>query len=425
MKIQPQIVEIGEKIRAVFVPTDDFKTTVITIDLLVPREINIAENIILPKLLTYSSARYTDPISLNAKKEELYGAMVGGVTARRGEGSKLELYCTCIDNRLALEGEDVSQQCLELLIELLFNPECEGGAFSKEKFLLCKRLARESIESEMNDKRLYAFTRMLEVMCSEEVFGISTQEILSEIEASDETSAYRAWKELLERASVQISITGKCDAEKAVSTIKNAFSSVERKPVETDTLFVEAAQDVTEKTEEMDINQSKLVLGYRSGMTDRNDSVYAQQVMVDIFGGGPYSRLFMNVREKLSLCYYCSARLQREKGIIVIQSGIESKNRQKVLDEIAAQLEIMKQGKFTDDEFNASKSAICDSLKGMFDSPDGIDSYISSKIDDEIISLEEIIRRYEAVTREDVIRAANRISLDTVYMLKGKENADE
>ena len=425
MNIKPEIVNIGEKIRAVFVPAEGFKTTLITVDLLVPRQNNIAENIILPKTLTFTSKKYSDPISLSAKKEELYGAIVGGITAKRGEGSKVELYATCIDNRLALGGENISQQCLELLLELLFNPDCENGRFKKEVFDLQKRLAVESIESEKNDKRLYAFTRMIETMCQEEVFGISTDEILEEIEKSDEASLYKAWEQLLKTASVQISVTGNFDKEKAVEAIENAFSHIERAPVETDTLFVESAQDVTELTEDMDINQSKLVIGYRCGMTDRNDDIYARQVMVDIFGGGPYSRLFTNVREKLSLCYYCSARFYREKGFVAIQSGIEADNRQKVLQEIAAQLEVMKKGEFTDEEFTASKTAICDSISGVFDTPDGIDNYISSKIDDEIISIDEVIRRYEAVTREDVVRAANEMSLDTVYMLRGRESADE
>ena len=425
MIIKPEIVDIGEKLRAVFVPTAGFKTTLITIDLLVPRQNNLAENIILPKILSYSCEKYPDPIALNAEKEALYGAIIGGLTARRGEGSKVELYATCIDNKLALDGEDVSGLCVELLLELLFKPDCEGEAFKADKFELQRRLAVESIESEKNDKRLYSFTRMIETMCSEEVFGIPTDEILDELGKTTPASLYKAHRELLSTASVQISVTGSFNKEKIIEAVRSAFSSVDRHPITTETLFVEEAQDVTSLTEDMEINQSKLVLGYRCGMKNRNDDVYARQVMVDIFGGGPYSRLFTNVREKMSLCYYCSARLYREKGIVAIQSGIEAENRQKVLDEIAAQLEIMKRGEFTDEEFVASKTAICDSLRGIFDTPDGIDSYISSKIDDDINSIEESIAKYEAVTREDVVRAANSMRLDTVYMLRGKEGSDE
>ena len=196
-------------------------------------------------------------------------------------------------------------------------------------------------------------------------------------------------------------------------------------PVPNDTLFVEAAEDVTEVSEEMDINQSKLVLGYRSGMKDRNDRVCARHIFTDVFGGGPYSRLFMNVREKLSLCYYCSARLDREKGIVIIQSGIERENRQAVLDEIANQLEIMRSNQFDEADFIASKTAICDSLRGVFDAPEGIDAYLSLKMDEDIIPIEELIKNYEAVTRDEIVECANELSLDTVYMLAGREAGED
>lgn len=423
MIVNPEIVEIGEKIRAVFVPVKDFKTSQVTVSLVVPRGEYLAENIILPKYLVYSSKKYPSTIKLNSRLEQLYGTIVSGVVARRGETSRIELSATCIDKRFALNNEDLGEEVLALLLELLFNPDCENGSFNKEKVELQRRLSIESIESEINDKRLYALTRMTEYMCADEIYGIPRSEIIEGLKNTDEKKIYDAWKELLKTASVQINLIGGFDKEKSTKIIKDRFSCVEREPVSCDTLFVESADEVSEYSEEMEINQSKLVLGFRSGMTDRNDNVYAQQMFVDIFGGGPYSRLFMNVREKLSLCYYCSARLVREKGLVVIQSGIERQNKQMVLDEIKKQLEIMRNNEFDEADFKASKTAICDSLRGVFDTPDGIDSYLNTKFEEEIIPIEDVIKSYEAVTREDIVKMAKRLSLDTVYMLAGKENA--
>jgi predicted Zn-dependent peptidase len=426
MLVSPEIFDCGKKIRVIYVPAEGFKTSLVTISLLVPRAENLAENIILPRYLTYCSKKYPLPTDLSACCESLYGTVVSGTVVRKGESSRVELSATCIDSRFSFDGEDVAGEVLELMLELLFNPLSADGRLAKEPFELQKRLAIERIESEANDKRLYAFTRMTEIMCEDEVFGISRQEILDSLKSTDEVSVFNAWKKLLKTATVQINLIGSFDREKSLKIIKEKFESVEREPVENDTVFVESAEDVTEVTEEMDINQSKLVLGYRSGMKDRNDKVYARQVFTDVFGGGPYSRLFMNVREKLSLCYYCSARLHREKGIIVIQSGIERENREKVLGEINNQLEIMRSNQFDDADFNASKTAICDSLRGVFDTPEGIDSYLNSKIDEELIPIDEVIKGYEAVTREDVVKSAEELSLDTVYMLAGREaGADE
>jgi len=425
MKINPKVVEISPALRSVFVEGGSFKTSIITASLLVPKGKNLGELLVLPKYLTYSTKEYPTPVELNSRLEYLYGAVLDGVVTCFGENSLIQLEMTCIDNKYSLDGEDVGQACLELLLDALFEPDAEGGSLDSDKYELQKRLAVENIESAVNDKRRYAFTRMLEIMCADEIMGITRGETIDAIKQSTAVSAYSAWRELLKDARVQFNFVGSFNADRATELIKERFSQIEREPIESETLFVESAEDVTEVTETMDINQSKLVLGFRSGMTHRKDDMYAEQMMVDIFGGGIYSRLFKNVREKLSLCYYCSASLMREKGLVIVQSGIECSNRQQALDEILNQLEIMKNGGFTDEEFEASKTAICDALSGALDTPDGIDAFLSNKIvEDEIMPIEESIKKYQALTREDVIRVAKRITLDTVYTLAGKEDDD-
>jgi len=426
MKINPRIVEISPSLRAVFVEGGSFKTSVITVSLLVPKTKNRGELLILPKYLTYTSKSYPTPVLLNSRLEYLYGTVLDGVVTRFGESSLIQLEMTCIDNRYSLGGEDVGEACLELMLDALFNPDAADCRLDGEKFELQRRLALESIESEINNKRRFAFNRMIEIMCEDEVFGISREETLEDVKSATPESAYNAWRELLSEATVQFNFVGSFDEKKACELIKKNFEGIQRKPVENETLFVEYAEDVTEQTEEMDIKQSKLVMGFRSGMKNRMDDMYATQMAVDIFGGGIYSRLFKNVREKLSLCYYCSASLIREKGLVVVQSGIENENRQKAVDEILRQLDIMKNGGFTDEEFEASKTAICDSLLGALDTPDAIDMFLTRKmLDDEILPIEESVRRYQALTREDVVRAAKRITLDTVYTLAGREDGSD
>ncbi len=171
----------------------------------------------------------------------------------------------------------------------------------------------------------------------------------------------------------------------------------------------------------MELNQSKLVLGFRCGMQNADDNFFAQRVMADVFGGGPYSRLFMHVREKLSLCYYCSARLDRRKGILVVQSGIEAKNKQAALDEILKQLSVMQNGEFTDEELAASKAALCDAYRGVNDTPESVDAYYAQFIDTPPQTPEAMVAGIEAVDRAAVTAAAKRLTLDTVYFLKGGE----
>ena len=212
-----------------------------------------------------------------------------------------------------------------------------------------------------------------------------------------------------------------------IEKFKALVNSVEnRNNAKLETVFVEKADEIRYFTEKMEVNQAKLVIGLRAGMKNNNDSYYAFRVMTDIFGGGPYSRLFTNVREKMSLCYYCGARLIREKGIIIVQSGIEEENYEKAVNEILNQLDIMKNGEFTDDEFNSSIIALSDAFKGVEDSPSALcNFYTAQAFDDEVVTGAQFAERISAVTREQVIECAQKVSVDTVYLLKGEGAENE
>lgn len=426
MPVEPKVTQIGEKLRLLRVRTQNTKTTCISVILMMPLLKNTAENTVLASFLAHASAKYPTLSRLNERLEELYGAILSADVSKLGEGYRLRFSLTCIRDDLALAGEErLSVEALRLLLELLFSPHAENGAFDKTQLETEVRLCVEDIESELNDKRAYALSRCLEIMCADEPFGVSKTELLEAVRAVTPESMFNAWQQLLREATVSVQVIGNVDFAPLEEMLREKLASQEgnRAPSEIQTVFVEAAEDVTEVTEEMDVNQSKLVLGFRTGMRDRDDDYFATRLMTDLFGGGPYSRLFMHVREKLSLCYYCSARLDRNKGLLMVQSGIERKNKDAAFDEIQKQLQVMQNGEFTDEEFAASKAALCDAFRGIDDTPEGLDAYYAMSPDGAVRTPEDMVKGLAAVTREDVVRAAKRLTLDTVYLLAGKEEA--
>ena len=178
-------------------------------------------------------------------------------------------------------------------------------------------------------------------------------------------------------------------------------------------------------SETLPVKQGKLVIGLRTGMRNSEDNVWAMRVAVDIFGGGTYSKLFSVVREKMSLCYYCSAALYAAKGVVMIQSGIENVNEEKAKSEILAQLAEVANGNFTDDDFSASIKSLCDSRISCNDTPESLCSWYSSQIlKENPLSPEQSSDKIKAVDKAEVVRAAKTIMLDTVYMLKGSGEDD-
>lgn len=420
MKVIPELTVTKSKARVLTIKTEMFKTASLTLNILMPIEMNTAENTVLSSFLVHSTKEYNTLAKLNAKLEELYGAMLSGNISKFGESYRLQFSISCIDDRLSLDGESILLPSLDLLLSVLLNPLTDDSGFSQKQLETEIRLAVEDIESEINDKRSYALTRMMETMCSDEAYGLTRAEILENVKKVTPKSLAAAWKDLLVKGTVQLNAVGNIDRSVCEEKIRTAFDTLTgREPLELQTVFVEEAEDITEKTETLEINQSQLVMGFRTGMKNADDNFYAERIMIDVFGGGPYSRLFMNVREKMSLCYFCSARLMRQKGIMVIQSGIEKENKQKVIDEILHQLEIMKNGEFSDEDFEASKRAICDAYKGFNDTPDGLDVYYGTQLSGDIVTPEKTIEEFNNVTREEVTAAANKLSLDTIYMLSG------
>lgn len=423
MSAQPKVVEIGEKIRLLRVQTAPTKTTCVSVDLLMPLGVRTAEYTVLASYLTHCTEKFPSLHLLNERLELLYGAALSCSTAKVGEGFRVSFQVTCLNDRYALDGERISEAVLNLLLDLLLCPYLENGTFAKNQTATEIRLCIEDLESEMNDKRAYALRRMIETMCQDEPYGIRTDALLKEVRALTPDDLLHAWKQLLREAHICVCAAGDIAFDALEENLKARFAEIPRQPISIETVFVETCEDVTEETETMVLNQSKLVLGFRSGMTSPDDNFYAERVMVDVFGGGPYSRLFTQVREKLSLCYYCSARLNRQKGIVVVQSGIESENKQAALKEILRQLSVMQNGEFTDDALQASKAAIADLFRSVDDMPETAVTYYAQFIDTPLCTPAEFIRGIESVTREDVVAAAKRMSLDTVYFLCSKEEA--
>lgn len=423
MSAQPKVVEIGEKIRLLRVQTAPTKTTCVSVDLLMPLGVRTAEYTVLASYLTHCTEKFPSLHLLNERLELLYGAALSCSTAKVGEGFRVSFQVTCLNDRYALDGERISEAVLNLLLDLLLCPYLENGTFAKNQTATEIRLCIEDLESEMNDKRAYALRRMIETMCQDEPYGIRTDALLKEVRALTPDDLLHAWKQLLREAHICVCAAGDIAFDALEENLKARFAEIPRQPISIETVFVETCEDVTEETETMVLNQSKLVLGFRSGMTSPDDNFYAERVMVDVFGGGPYSRLFTQVREKLSLCYYCSARLNRQKGIVVVQSGIESENKQAALQEILRQLSVMQNGEFTDDALQASKAAIADLFRSVDDMPETAVTYYAQFMDTPLCTPAEFIRGIESVTREDVVAAAKRMSLDTVYFLCSKEEA--
>lgn len=416
---------IAEGIRFCSVKTDKFKTCRVNISLAMPLDKNASARAILPFMFSRRCAKYPDYTSLNRVLDELYGAAVSAGVLKRGEAQVISFSMSAIDDRFALDGDKVALECTKLLADMIFDPLTEGESFPEDIIEQEKRLLVEAIENELNDKRRYAMLRCEQLMFADEAYGVNRFGSVEDVKALTPDVVYAAWRDVLQKATVQITMVSSMDPQPIVDLIREKFSEIERHPVEIKTLFVSALPKPEYISESMPLKQGKLVMGFRTGMRSEDDMMPAMKVAVDIFGGGTYSKLFSVVREKMSLCYYCSAALFNSKGIVMVQSGIEDTNEEKAKNEIINQLRLTAEGEFTDEDFSSSIKSLTDSILGNSDTPEEITAWYASQIlRNELKAPETYAKEIGSVDRAEVVRAAKTIMLDTIFMLKSSGEAE-
>lgn len=411
---------IGQGIDILSVPSNHFKTNEIALSLLMPLSAETASlNAIVPMLLCRSSKEYSTITELNTRLAYLYGAALVPSVSKVGEAQLLRLGITCVDDRFSLDSEAISKSCISLLLSLLFEPKLDdNGLFFEEDVEREKRILTQRIESEENEKRTYVLRKTEEAMFKGEPYAIGRFGSKKTVAAITREAAAAQWKNIIKTARVLLTVVGNANPLDYADELKARFGNAQRAytPVPA-AVFKPEAEKVNEITEKIEVNQGKLVLGFRVNMKPDDKMTSAMRSFTDVFGGGPYSKLFTNVREKMSLCYYCSARYVRKKSYIVVQCGCEEENMDKAVNEILNQLGEIKKGNF-DYELASSKAALADSINSVNDAPETLEAWYSIQLgDDEFKTPAQSAAENNGVTKEQIIECSRLVSLDTVYKL--------
>ena len=417
-----QRIRLGDGVWFSDVRDSRFKTMKISANLIVPLSAeNAAANALICGVLSRSCKAYPDFTALSKKLSFLYGAELNASVRKAGDNQVLTLSASGLDDRYTLDGESVARELSLLLCGVIFEPNLQGDAFVPGEVEQERRQLLDLIDSECNDKRIYANAQLVSRMCAGEVFGMKRYGTAETIRAATPQSLYAAWRQLLKTAVFEIMYIGDSAPDRAVEVFRQAFEGIDRAPVTAQTEVIRAAAQPQHFTEEMDVVQSKLVMGFRAGTALPDREIYATMLMCAILGGTANSKLFCNVREKQSLCYYCGSRYDKMKGIVFIDSGVEGENIEKLEAGVLHEIEDMKNGVITDFEIEATKMAVINAYHTSDDTVSGIESWYAAQLfDDSWKSIEEMAALINGVTREEIVAAANRLTLDTVYVLKNR-----
>lgn len=422
MEFSNERVKLGNGIYLNLIKTSKFKSNLLSYYFVRPlNKDEVTKNALIPLVLKRGTKDLNTSIEIEKKFEDMYGANYSSTINKRGERHALRFSAEWANGKY-LNDKELNYGVVELLRQIIYNPYIENNAFSKEYVEQEKENHRIRIESKINDKRSYAVNRCIEEMCKYEDFSLYSLGYVEDIDSINEINLYQQYKNILNTSQIEIFFVGDYDEGFKRFLIDNNRVEIEN-PVDIPREKIITRVEQKNMIEDcLDVNQGKIVIGYRTGVAFEDDLYNALLIASDILGGGPNSKLFRNVREKESLAYYISSSIIKYKSIMLIDAGIEFENYQKTINIINAQLDELKLGEFSEDDIEISKKSIITSLKSIRDSIFHISEFFFSQIlAKDSRSLEQVMDDFESVNKEQIIEAAQKINIDTIYFMNGKK----
>ncbi len=402
-------------------PDDRFKQACLSMQIVRPmNEKEAAVNSLIPAVLLRGTENYPELRAITLHLDDLYGAAVGTMVRRVGDYQTTGLVCGFMEDKYAMDGDEILAPMVAFLEELCFRPLLQKGAFCRDFVESEKKNLIAAIEAQRNDKRTYASNRLFECICKNDPFGLPRLGTAAQAKQITPAGAYTHYQRILKESRIDLFYVGACDPAQVAALLMPMFQKLERSytPLPGQTPY--NPSEPVEETEKMDVSQGRLGMGFTTDITIGDPRFAAMQVCNTVFGAGMISKLFMVIREKMSLCYDIGSGYHSTKGIMSVTAGIDFDKEMTVRQEVLNQLKQCQEGNISQMELESAKQSLISQLRTTHDSASSIESYYgSSALSGLRWTPEEYIRAIEQVTAQQAADAAKTLKLHTVYFLKG------
>ncbi len=398
-----------------------FKQSCLSIQLLRPMDKKEASsNALIPAVLLRGCEGAQDLQQITRRLDDLYGASVGTLVRQIGDHQTLGLYAGFISDRYTLGGDKILKPMADFLRTLLFQPVLEQGVFRRDYVQSETRNLISALETQKNDKRAYAMQQLLHHMCKADSYGISRLGDVQTLQNLDARQVYDHYERVLKTSPVAICYVGEAAMDAVAELLRPIWSELaaEATALPEQRAFKDGGGGVFE--EKLDVAQGRVNLGFVTDTTIRSPEFAAMQVLNSILGGGMTSKLFMQVREKQSLCYDISSGYRSSKGIVTVSAGVDCKEMTRARDEICRQLELCRQGEITREELTAAKEGLISAIRAVHDSPGTIeDYYMTAMLSGSTLTPRRYGEQVAQVTASQVVQQAKTLKLHTEFRLMG------
>lgn len=405
------------------IKTDRFKT--ITVDLIFRKKITkeeITKRNVLADMLTFSSKKYPTRRAMAIEQQDLYACEVDFSCYRLGNYYNTDFSLLCLNEKYTEKG--TFEQTIKYLADIIFNPNVTNNHFDTKSFNIIKANTIKQIASIKEDTRKYSLVKMLEKMDPKATYALHGFGYLEDLEKINEENLYTYYKDFIRSSGLDIFVLGDIDFDEVekIFTKYFKFDIYHKKDndfvIEHDKIRKIPRQIV----ESYPSAQGKLSIGCKLKDLTEFERNYALTIFNMILGGSSESKLFRNVREKNSLCYYINSNSNKIDNLFFITSGITKANLKKTVSLIKKELHGIQKGNITEEEIQKAKIRYISLVDEMYDYPSQIISYYYAS---EILNSdlpEERKKMVEKVTYDDIVNVSNKVHIDTIYLLGGEED---
>ncbi len=409
------------------IPSNKYKTNTIVVKFKSPlKRETITKRAMLPYVLQQATENYPSARSFRTTLDDLYGAVLKVDASKKGEHHVMTFRMEIANDEFLTEEHDLLRKGLQLMQEVIFYPKKDGESLDKNIVDREKQTLTQKIKSLKDDKMSYANSRLLDEMCSDEPYRYHVHGYEEDLPDITGESLYAYYQEMLAQDKMDVYVQGRFDENKIQNVVEEEIKRDSNPTITpTETTSKEAPDQPNEVIDQQNVQQGKLHLGYRTHIRYGDKDYPALQVFNGLFGGFPSSKLFMNVREKHSLAYYAASRFESHKGLLLVFSGIDPNDYKQARDIIEKQMQAMKDGEFSDEEVQETKDLVVNQFLETLDNQQGVVEVLYHQvISGSNRTPDELIEEVKQVTKEDVLRVAEKVHLDTVYFLTKQEGGD-
>lgn len=415
----------GDSVELGIIDTKKFKTDYFSLCYTLPMtKYNISGSSVLALVMSRGTQKHRTLLDINRHLVSLYDADVSAYVTKTASGLTFRISASMLDSVYAADGCDVFGGTLDFINEMLFSPLAVDGKMDAEYTESEKKRAIDRIRAEINNKDRFALMRAAALAYEGTPLALSENGSEDEIANINAEKLYQMLGYIIEKCPVKAVFAGNCTAKKITALdefMSGLASAGKASRTGSEELNAPCFDEPRAVVEQVSAKQGRMVLNF--SIPKRSPTDAAPMLFDEIFGASPVSRLFMNVRERLSLCYYCMSSYVMPLGRITVRSGLDKANRGKAIEEIERQIKLLSDpDEISDEELEMAKISRISVYKALGDSGSRYaDWYISRALMGAPTDVSEMIDAINSVTKEDIAEVARDMCLQLNYFLDGNE----